>query len=62
LFFSWLNALGLSAYIDSFREQNLYSLLQLDDFSLDVSICFHFFLEKVTTYRSVWSSGCWTCR
>ncbi|XP_045162894.2 tumor protein 63 isoform X2 [Mercenaria mercenaria] len=32
---TWLNALGLGAYIDGFHEQNLYSLLQLDDFSLD---------------------------
>ena len=33
----WLTAMGLSAYIDNFAEQNLISVLQLDDFSLDVS-------------------------
>ncbi|KAH3823150.1 tumor protein 63-like isoform X2 [Dreissena polymorpha] len=32
---TWLNAIGLGAYIDTFHEQNLYSVLQLDDFSLE---------------------------
>nr|AAQ55113.1 p63/73 beta variant [Spisula solidissima] len=32
---AWLNHLGLGAYIDSFHEHNLYSVIQLDDFSLD---------------------------
>ncbi|KAL3861080.1 hypothetical protein ACJMK2_007165 [Sinanodonta woodiana] len=32
---SWLTSLGLAAYIDNFHEQGLYSIMQLDDFTME---------------------------
>lgn len=32
---SWLNSLGLSAYIDNFHQQNLFTMEQLDDFTVE---------------------------
>lgn len=34
---SFLGKLGLSAYVDGFNQQNLYTLDQLDTFEIEVS-------------------------